>query len=72
MHTYIPSFGGHGWDGCRLESVRCGVLFAEPLPLLLPFLRDIELCLLRVRARVLLWLWAKGKEQKATVMRGEY
>jgi hypothetical protein len=35
--------GGHGWDDWRLAA-RCGVLFAEPLPLVLPFLRGMRAC----------------------------
>jgi hypothetical protein len=31
-----------GWSAWRLAGVRCGVLFAEPLPLLFPFLRDMR------------------------------
>jgi hypothetical protein len=41
-HANIPSCtGGHDWDDWRLLEERCGVPFAEPLPLLLPFLRDM-------------------------------
>jgi hypothetical protein len=60
-----------GWSAWRLAGVRCGVLFAEPLPLLFPFLRDMRSAVC-VNAGYGIEVTANNSESAANVKLGTF